>query len=53
MGDRRISCKPNKRTCAQLVRYPGIHECTRVDGTNREITRESLRKQSGKNNHGS
>ena len=35
MGDRRISRKL-KRKGAQLVCYPGIHGCTRDDGTNRE-----------------
>ena len=37
---------------AQLVCYPGIHECTRDDGTNKETTGEGqgLRKQPGENN---
>ena len=41
--------------CAQLVCYPGTHESTRDDGTNRETTGEGpgLRKQHGKKNRGS
>ena len=37
IGDRRIS---RKRKCVQLVYYPGMHKCTRDDGTNKETTGE-------------
>ena len=56
MGDKSISRIRNKLLkCAQLVYYPGIHECARDGGTNRETTGEGpgLRKQPVNNNRGS